>query len=331
MISQARFPRGLPLMLLAGWCLVACSFPLNAQEVQLDPELQEGGSEISLPNIKTWTLGGKQFWTDHHWRNHWRLQKHAITGHWRLIDKSNVRHAWGSRSACEAVLETRQPNRKLESPQVFVLVHGLMRSANSMRPIEEALMEAFDCQVVAFEYASTRASIQEHAAALREVMEGLPPDVQLGIVGHSMGSILTRFAMHQWQRQDAELLDRLDAFVMLGPPNQGAALARQLSRLQLFEWVTGKSGMQLGPEWETLQSQLAVPSCPFGIIAGSLSKQALNNPLLKESSDFVVTVEETKLAGAADFLVVDKMHTFLMDDQRVQQAVVNFMRHHRFD
>jgi hypothetical protein len=41
-------------------------------------------------------------------------------------------------------------------------------------------------------------------------------------------------------------------------------------------------------------------------------------------------VEETKLAGAHDFIVLPVYHTFLMDDERVQQHTLNFLNHGYF-
>ena len=51
-------------------------------------------------NIPTWTLGGKQFWTDELIHGRWRIQRHAISGHYRLLDPANVRRAWGSWDTC---------------------------------------------------------------------------------------------------------------------------------------------------------------------------------------------------------------------------------------
>lgn len=303
--------------------------PVDGQELPI-PDLQEDTNE-GLPNMKSPTLGGKQFWTDHVWRRGWKIQQHAVTGHWRLIDDRSFRFAWGTRAACESELEKRVPEASLPQQRVFVLLHGLMRSSASMNPVAEALRGAFECSTVNFEYASTRASITDHAAAFRDFVASLPSDTRLSFVGHSMGSIVARHAIGDWQRNnDVATLARIERFVMLAPPNQGASMARQLSRVGLFRWITGTSGMELGPEWQAFEAKLATPHCPFGIIAGKLSEKSPRNPLLEGEGDFVVSVEETKLAGAADFLVVPRMHTFLMDDSIVQAAIVHFMRDGKF-
>lgn len=299
----------------------------------LDAKLSEQDSmaAFNLPNLRTPTLGGKQFWTDHLWRQGWRIQQNALTGHWRLLDPHNVRHAWGGRTACAEALEQIVPESTLPTQHAVIVLHGLMRSASSMGPLSEMLAQQPGLSVVAFEYASTRYSIGEHAQALREVLDGLPPHAQLSFVGHSMGNIVVRHLIGDLIRAgDTAMLERMRHVVMLGPPNQGSSIARQLSKTGVFGWVTGKGGLELGPGWESFEARLAVPRCPFGIIAGRLPDTTLANPLVEGAGDFVVSVEETKLAGEADFLEVPRLHSFLMDDPAVQAAVVQFLKTNRF-
>ncbi len=282
-------------------------------------------------NLKMPTLGGKQIWTDHVWRDGWSVQQNVLTGHWRLLDPRNIRHAWGSRAACEAVLERQQLSDQVAGQRAIILLHGLMRSASSMDKLQESLSETLGTSIINFEYASTRGSISDHALALREMVAGLPEDTRLSFVGHSMGNIVIRHAIGDWQRaDDHSTLRRIEQVVMLGPPNQGAAIARQLSKSRVFGWVTGQAGLELGPAWAEFEAKLAVPPCPFGVIAGHLPESTFQNPLVDGASDFVVSVDEAHLAGEADFLEVPRLHSFLMDDPAVQQAVANFMRYQRF-
>jgi pimeloyl-ACP methyl ester carboxylesterase len=291
-------------------------------------------ASFSLPNVKMPTLGGKQFWTDHVWRQGWRIQCNALTGHWRLLDPENTRHAWGTRAACETCLESQGLELALPTQRVAIMLHGLMRSATSMRPVGNRLAKVNDGQtysLVYFEYASTRSSMSDHAQALREVIAGLPPDAELSFVGHSMGNIILRHLIGDLERAgDQETLRRITHVVMLGPPNQGASIARQLSKTGVFGWVTGKGGLELGPEWETFERKLATPGCPFGIIAGRLPESSPTNPLVGAEGDFVVSIEETKLEGATDFLEVPRLHTFLMEAPEVQAAVERFLSTNSF-
>ncbi len=285
----------------------------------------------SLPNLKIPTLGGKQVWTDYRWRQGWRVQKNALTGHWRLLDARNVRHAWGSRDACNLMLDQQQIDRAIPGDRLVILLHGLMRSSTSMSGLGDFLKREHNKPVAYFEYASTRAGIGEHAAALRELIADLPASVRLSFIGHSMGNIVVRHALGDWTRAgEQETLSRIDSVIMLGPPNQGASIARQLSKTGLFGWVTGQGGMELGPMWTEFEEHLSIPTCPFGIVAGRLPDSNFKNPLVDGVGDFVVGLEETKLPGATDFLEVPRLHSFLMDDPRVQQAVAEFLDHKHF-
>lgn len=292
---------------------------------------EEEQVERSLLNWQTPTMGGKQLWTDFQWRSGWRIQQNVLTKHWRLLDESNVRHAWGTRAACDAELNARQPNKLLPTTHAVILMHGLGRSSSSMKGLAKYLDESGFGTTICLEYASSRDSISQHAAALREVVDGLPKDVRMDFVGHSMGNIVVRHAIGDWQQASAsDILNRLEHVVMLGPPNQGASIARQLARTGVFGWVAGEGALELGKNWRELETKLATPPCPFGIIAGRLSENVISNPLVDGAGDFVVSVEETKLAGSADFLEVPVLHTFLMDSPEVQQAVASFLKISKF-
>lgn len=313
---------------ILGCMLLLCpsSNALHAQEKQ---EAQE--SDEAPFNIKTKTLGGKQFWTDHAWREGWRIQHNALTDHWRLIDPKNVRWAWGTRGQCQQVLLQQVPEVTIHPDGYVILLHGLMRSSGSMHSIGEYLQRELLCQPVYFEYASTRGTIAQHAAALADVIEGLPSDGPIYFIGHSMGNIVVRHYLGDLERSDQQQpIGRVQSVVMLGPPNQGAAIARQLSKTGVFGWLAGQGAVQLGPGWQELEKNLVAPKCPFGIVAGKLSDPLPDNPLVEGDSDFVVSVEEAKLQGAADLLEVNQVHSFLMDSPEVQAATVKFIRTHRF-
>jgi hypothetical protein len=282
-------------------------------------------------NAKTRTLGGKQFWTDHLWRDGWRVQQHAISGHWRLLDAKDRRWVWGTRQECIECLDAQLGHSSEPERSMVILLHGLVRSAASMKPLGEAIQRELGLQPVYFGYASTRASIAQHAQALADVIEGLPKSASLSFVGHSLGNIVSRyyFGMLIRDRRDDQL-SRIRSMVMLGPPNQGASFARQLDRVGMLSWITGKSGVELGPGWQELKKDLAIPPCPFGIIAGSLPHSTFFNPLIEGPGDLVVTAEETFLEGAADRLELPRLHTFLMSCPEVQAATVQFLRTHRF-
>ena len=287
----------------------------------------------SMPNLRMQTLGGKQFWTDHVWRYQWRIQKNAVTGHFRLLDPANVRHAWGSQEHCQEELDRLNLlSTQIPPDRVVLFAHGLMRTSGSLAGLAKRVQSETGATPILFEYASSRSSIGDHAAALRELIEKLPVGVdgkgpRIDFVAHSMGNIVIRRAIGDWQRgpDPSQALSRLGRMVMLGPPNQGATIAKKLAKTGIFGVVTGQGGIELGSEWNELERTLATPPFPFAVVAGNLEANRFQNPLVEGASDFVVGVEEAKLQGMSDFVEVPVLHSFLMDDPSVQQSVVRFL------
>lgn len=320
---------------LLALALVLASLPVSgksaAQGAAGAQRLDALDDSTARLNLALPTAGGVQLWTDHQWFYGWRLQQHALTGHWRLLDGADVRRSWGSRAACEAALQeviTAQDGPGATGPtRVVVLLHGLMRTHRSMRPLESCCERASDAQSIPFSYASTRFGIADHAAALRHWVETLPGRPRVDFVGHSMGNIVLRHAIGDWQRDGdpQQVLPRLGRVVMLGPPNQGATIARRLGALRLFEAVAGQGATELGLDWDHLEERLAVPPCPFAIVAGELPASAPQNPLVGGAGDFVVSVQEAQLPGATEMHTVPVLHSFLMDDPRVHEIVSRFL------
>ena len=85
-------------------------------------------------NLLSQTGGGKQFWADVWFFHDWRIQCHALTGHCRLLDGNNHRHASGTFEACRDKLDEIRKRDKLppmEGKAVIVL-HGLFRTRSAM-------------------------------------------------------------------------------------------------------------------------------------------------------------------------------------------------------
>lgn len=59
---------------------------------------------LSPHNWQLRTLGGMQFWTDVRHFSGWRIQQNSETGHFRLIDPSAIRFAFGDCQQCDAAL-----------------------------------------------------------------------------------------------------------------------------------------------------------------------------------------------------------------------------------
>lgn len=276
----------------------------------------------ALMNLALPTLGGKQLWTDVRIDpSGWRIQRNAVTGHYRLLNHRDRRLAWGTARECEQAWERQAPASDAAQRgdrELVVLLHGLFRTRSAMQPMADYL-RAEGYHVVNFGYASTRETIERQAQALSSVLSHLAGYRRVHFVGHSLGSLVVR----QWLKTVPDEPDPpIGRVVMLAPPNNGSQLAVRLRRNPVFLLALGTAGQEIA-EWSTLEKTLGTPK-DFGVIAGDCS--LLGNPLLDESGDLVVTLEETRLPGMKDFVCVDATHTFLMRNPEVKRITLSFLR-----
>lgn len=268
-------------------------------------------------------------WTDEVVRHDWRLQRRAGDGGCRIVDpEERVVHR-GSGEECHAAFLALELDGTVPPMRgtTVILLHGLGEGRDSMRPLADHLRSRLDATVVSFGYASVKADIDAHARALATVVGGLPDADCLRFVGHSLGNLVVR----RWMAvADAVDLARTDRMVMLGPPNQGSDLARMIAHVwPLAERAEG-AARDLVVDWPRVAPTLALPTCPFGIVAGGRGDGAGFSPLLPGDDDAVVRVEETRLPGASDFLLLPVRHAAMMQHEAVQRATVEFLHHGRF-
>ena len=299
-----------------------------------EANLKEAGSDkpVGYFNLKTRTFGGQQFWTDIRFVGGWRIQNNSETKHFRLIDSKNVRHAWGNRMHCDQVLDQAiiDGRAKYCSGPLVIVLHGLIRTSNSMRQLADHLQEDGGYTTINFEYASTRKRVGEHAIALKSLIAGLGPDVtEINFVGHSLGNlVIRRYLADDTDPTTGRQGDpRIKRAVMIGAPNQGSRMARLLKNSKLFQTFAGASGMQLSRSWDKLKPTLSTPTFEFGIIAGGQeSTDEISNFALSGKDDFTVSVEETKLDGARDFLIRPLFHSTMMHQPDVLKATLTFLQ-----
>ena len=291
------------------------------------------GTATSLPSLPsspvTKTLGGTQFWSDELVFRGWRIQQNVFSSHYRLLDESDHRHVSGTFEECKTRLEELKREKSLppmKGPAVITL-HGLIRSRDMMAGIGQYLAQEGDYTWINVSYASTRRTLDDHAASLSRVIDQLDGVTQIDFVCHSLGNLVVRRYLGEATAEQPKwkVDPRVRRMVMLAPPNHGARFAEYFKDNKLFGLVLGPSGKQLAGQWSDVEKRLAVPPFEFGIIAGSKKDGRLENPLLSGEDDLVVSVEETRLAGACDFLVVPLAHGDLMDDPHVRRSVRRFL------
>ena len=264
-------------------------------------------------------------WSDELVRHEWRIQRRPGSDAARVLDPADrVVHA-GSVASCREAFESLEASGQIpavDGPAV-ILLHGLGEGRGSMRPLAAYLREHHDASVLTFGYASPRAGVDDHARALGSVIAGLGDADRISLVGHSLGNIVVRRWMADAPAAD---LDRIDRMVMLGAPNQGSDLARRVSKVWLLSKLSTGAAREMVLDWPRIAEKLVVPPCPFGIIAGGTGDAEGYSPMLEGDDDAVVRVEETRLEGADDFLLIPVRHAFMMRDPTVQEATASFLK-----
>jgi len=207
-----------------------------------------------------------------------------------------------------------------------VLLHGLGRSDLSMLFMERGLEER-GYEVVNIGYPSREHSI-EHLAheELRPALEACCSDSTrvTHFVTHSLGGIVLRYYLAE---HDVPNRGRV---VMLSPPNRGSELAEWVADYELLESILGPSVEQLGTGPGGLPDELGPVDFELGVVAGNRSLNPLFSRVISGADDGKVAVEETKVEGMTDFIVVPHTHTYIMMRDNVIEQVAFFLEHGRF-
>lgn len=213
----------------------------------------------------------------------------------------------------------------VRAQETVVLLHGLIRSPSSMGRMEYAL-QAAGYRTCNIGYPSTQYPIE--VLAERYVLPAIKDCAGDGpehFVTHSMGGILVRYLAAHGD------LPRIGRVVMLGPPNRGSEVVDAVGDTDLFRWLNGPAGRQLGTDSTSLPLALGPVGFETGVIAGTRSINWINSWIIDGSDDGKVAVERARVDGMADFLVVPSAHPFLMLDSTVIGQTITFLREGHFE
>ena len=326
-MTVPRLLRPCLTVLLAAAAAGLATAPVRAEEAAVAPP-REPTAEQSVRE-PPWIAAVRRAsdalrWSDERIAHDWRLQHRPGSDACRILDPEERVVREGSREECSAAFATLVREGRVPAvagPTVIVL-HGLGEGRWSMRPLVGHLRRELDATILSFGYASTGAGLDAHGRALADVIRQLPDADHVSFVGHSMGNLVVR----RWlSLAPAEDVARMRRMVMLGPPNQGSELARMVGRIGVLASLASGAGRELVLEWRTISAQLAVPPCPFGIVAGGMGDDQGFSSLLPGDDDAVVRVAETHLPGASDFLLLPVRHAAMMRHPEVQRATASFL------
>ena len=304
--------------------------PLFAERSQIGEHNRARGAtlyEFTVRRLLELVVGDIYGWGDWEVYPQHRIQEHAGTGRFRLIQRDGaVLHA-GTRADCQSALQrllAANPKEMNDPPprELVVLIHGMLRTGSALQNAERRF-EAAGYDVINLEYACGLVDLRRAGAQLKSVLESARHASRVHFVVHSAGGLVVRAYLAQHRDE------RIGRMVMLGVPNQGAELARHFRNWQLFGWLFGPAGGQLASDASQLTEQFAVPDFEFGIVAGCLPRSA-DNPLVPGDDDGVVSVHSTQLRGAKDFCTLPCSHGALCRAPESLELCVHFLRHGTF-
>ena len=206
---------------------------------------------------------------------------------------------------------------------VVVYVHGLWLTGIEGGLLRKRLAAELNADTRAFSYASVKSSVNTNAQALGKFLLGLRADT-LHLVGHSLGGLVI-LKLFESDATDALPPGRI---VFLGSPLNGSRSAQNLARLPLGTTLLGRG----------VREELLIPRerCwrgqrDLGVIAGSLSV-GLGKLVGARGApnDGTIFVDETRLPGISQHLVMPVSHTGLPFSKSVARQTGAFLRSGKF-
>lgn len=202
-----------------------------------------------------------------------------------------------------------------------VLVHGLWMSGFELGVLKRRIDSDPQMRAVAFSYPSLSGAMSDHVRALVEFARAQKTE-RLHFIGHSLGGLVILRAL---QLAEDLLPGRA---VLLGTPLQGSRAAMSVSRLPFGKMMLGAAVHEEIIEWTPREWS---GSRDVGVIAGSMGMglgRLFAN--LDADHDGTVLVEETKMAGCRDHLVLPVSHTGMLFSAEVAEQAACFLREGRF-
>jgi pimeloyl-ACP methyl ester carboxylesterase len=194
------------------------------------------------------------------------------------------------------------------SRDAVILVHGLAANQLVMAPLARALGRAYG-HVVNWGYSSLWSPLERHGQRLAAVIKALEERAErIHLVTHSMGGIITRLALAEFQPQ------RLGRLVMVAPPNRGSHVATWLA-----PWLGRICPplVQLADCQDSLVCRLPLPQVQeLGVIAAA--------------TDFLVREPSTRLGCETDHIILPGLHSSLLFRRETAEQVQFFLEHGRF-
>ena len=197
-----------------------------------------------------------------------------------------------------------------------LLIHGLWMPPLAMRRFASRLREK-NCSTDTIGY---RSIVGSTASAVQRTLDRLRERPPTDIIGHSLGGLIALEAL----RADPSL--PIARVVCLGTPLCGSGVAKAMSRRALTTLYLGRSAALLRAGCIALPAGVEV-----GMVAGNRPR-GLGALVARfdGAHDGTVSVDETRIPGLADHIVIDASHSGLLFSAEAVRQALGFLEHGRF-
>ncbi|MGH7593306.1 MAG: esterase/lipase family protein [Gemmatimonadales bacterium] len=196
-----------------------------------------------------------------------------------------------------------------------LLVHGMGRTPLSMWRLARSLQRR-GTPVQLFGYVAAWQTVEQITARLRLRIERMADGDYIAI-GHSLGGLLLRAAVASLPPD----VRRPRRMIMLATPNRSPRLARRFERAWWYRLLNGDAGHLLAHD--ARMDAIPIAPVPCTVIAGTRGIHGRWSPFGLAANDGLIAVDETELAGAAEWIRVQARHPFIMNAAQVRKIVAD--------
>jgi pimeloyl-ACP methyl ester carboxylesterase len=208
-----------------------------------------------------------------------------------------------------------------ENQPLIVLVHGLWMSGFELGVLKHRVEDGGEFRACAFSYPSLTGSMNEHVNSLVEFARSQRAPA-LHFIGHSLGGLVILRALMQANDFPP------GRAVLLGTPLQGSRAAQGVARLPFGKMILGSAVheecVEFAPREWTGPREVGIIAGSMGLGLGRLVAK------LDVDNDGTVLVEETKLPGAKDHIVMPVTHTGMVFSAEVADQALWFLKEGSF-
>ena len=211
----------------------------------------------------------------------------------------------------------------MTDPKTIVLVHGLWLHSAAMLLMKQGFSRR-GYKVHAYSYPSVRLDLTANAERLIRFCMSRT-DGPFHLVGHSMGGLVALTAAERLPRE------RIGRILLLGTPYADCHAGRTVQRR--IPGGTAIIGRCMGQWLRESQRSAARDAYEIGVVAGTgrIGLGRFVAPDLPMPNDGVVAVDETRVPGMRDHIVLPVSHTLMLIAPEVVHQSCAFLQSGTFD